>query len=99
MPPFDDEQPVKPSKKTRGRRGKLSQRKTRKLQKKKEESLLRFLDGISLLDVTKFTTVLLMNVLGDFTQNIIEPYENKHQDTSNFEKRLKTIVKPEKYFK
>ena len=67
--------------------------------KKKEEPLLKFLDGISLIDVTKFTTVLLMNVLGDFTQNIIEPYENKDQDASKFEEVLKSIVKPEKYFK
>ena len=40
-----------------------------------------------------------MNVLGDFTQNIIEPYENKYEDKSLFEETLKSIIKPERYFK
>ena len=101
LPPFDDEQPTKFNKETR-KRGKLSKkkRKTRKkIHEPEDHSMFAVINNISLLDVTKFTTVLLMNVLGDFTQNIIEPYENKYEDTSLFEETLKSIIKPERYFK
>ena len=101
MPPFDNEQPRKSIKKSR-KRGKLGkkQRKTRKkIQEPKDHSIFSIVNNISLVDVTKFTTVLLMNILGDVTHNIIEPFENKQTDTKEIKEMLKSIIKPERYFK
>lgn len=42
----------------------------------------------SMIDVTKFTSVLLMSLLGDITYNLIEPFENKKEDTVTLKNTL-----------